>query len=91
MKEKIIICLFIIIAIIFVNIFVKDIVIKEVSGENDNFVFLDTQNQGNLEIYRFYDKETKVIYMFVNNSVYGGASGGLTVMLNQSGAPLLYK
>lgn len=31
MKEKIIICLFII-AIIFVNIFVKDIVIKEVSG-----------------------------------------------------------
>lgn len=84
--NKIIICLFIIIAIILVGILSKDITIEEVNAENNNFVYIDAQNIGNLMVYRYYDKYTKVIYMYTRNN-----GGGLTVMVNEKGEPLLYE
>lgn len=35
----------------------------------------------------FYDKETKVIYLYV----YRGAHRGITVLLNADGTPMLYE
>lgn len=86
--KKIIICLFIIIAIILVGILAKDITIEETNAENNNFVYIDMQNIGNLTVYRYYDKSTKVIYMYTRNN---GNGGGLTVMVNEKGEPLLYQ
>lgn len=91
--KKIIICIFIIIGIILVGILVKDISVLEVNAEieGDNFVYIDYQKVRGITIYRFYDKNTKVIYMFTTDSVYNGGAGGLTVMLNEKGEPLLYQ
>lgn len=45
---------------------------------------------GKYVYYRvFYDTETKVMYSYV--SIYGGESGGLSVMLNADGMPMLYE
>ena len=41
-------------------------------------------------LYRYYDKTTNVMYMFTHNS-YSEKGGGLTIMLNAEGKPLLYK
>lgn len=89
--KKITICVFIIMAIILVGLIAKDITIPEVNAEGDRFAYIDYQVVDDLRIYRFYDKNTKVIYMFVKNSVYQGAAGGLTVMIDHNGDPLLYK
>lgn len=86
--KKIIICLFIIIGIILVGILTKDITIQNVNAENNNFVYIDEQNVGNLVIYRYYDKKSKVIYMYAR---YYYSNGGLTVMVNEKGEPLLYE
>lgn len=87
--KKIIICLFIIIAIILVGILAKDITIEETNAENNNFVYIDYQRIEDLKIYRFYDKNTKVIYMFIGDPLYSG--GGLTIIVDEKGEPLLYE
>ena len=84
--QKLIVCIFIIIGIILIGILTKDITVKEVNAENNDFVYVDRENVGSLVVYRYYDKETKVIYMFTRN----GDSGGLTVMIDHNGDPLLY-
>lgn len=84
--KKIIICLIIIIGIVLVGILTKDTTIQESNADNNDFVYIDMQNIGNLKVYRYYDKSTKVIYMYTRNN-----SGGLTVMLNEKGEPLLYE
>lgn len=90
--KKITICVFIIMAIILVGLIAKDTTIPKVNAEGDRLVYIDYQTVDDLRIYRFYDKNTKVIYMFVKNSVYQqGAAGGLTVMIDHNGDPLLYK
>ena len=89
--KKIIICIFIIIIITFIGLIAKDTTIPEVNAEGDRFIYIDSQRVDELKIFRFYDKNTKVIYMFVKNLVYQGAAGGLTVMIDHNGDPLLYK
>lgn len=89
--EKIFICLFIVILIIIFGILTKDTTVSEVSAAEDNFVYIDYQTVDDLRVYRFYDKKTKVIYMFVKNVAYQNSTGGLTVMLNEKGEPLLYE
>lgn len=89
--EKIFICLFIVILIMIFGILTKDTTVPEVSAAEDNFVYIDFQAVDDLRVYRFYDKNTKVIYMFVKNVVYQNSTGGLTVMLNEKGEPLLYE
>lgn len=84
--KKIIICLFIVIGIVLVGILAKDTTIKEVNADTDNFVYIDKQDVGPLFVYRYYDKSTKVIYMYTRNN-----DGGLTVMVNEKGEPLLYE
>lgn len=58
----------------------------ELEENSDRFVFIDAQYTRGLHIGRYYDKETKVIYMFTRN----GSGGGLTVMVDAQGKPLLY-
>lgn len=41
----------------------------------------------NLTGYTFYDPDTKVMYLYIND----GKSGGLTVMVNEYGKPKLYQ
>lgn len=89
--KKIIICQIIIIGIVLVGILTKDTTIQESNADNDNFVYIDYEQIDDFRIYRFYDKNTKVIYMFVEDLVYQGAGGGLIVMVNEKGEPLLYK
>lgn len=89
--EKIFIYLFIIILIIIFGNLTKDSTVLEANAEGDNFVYIDYQTVDDLRIYRFYDKNTKVIYMFVKNVAYQNSTGGLTVMLNEKGEPLLYE
>ena len=61
--------------------------------EGDNLIYIDYQRVEDIRIYRFYDKNTKVIYMFAQetSSYSGTGSGGLTVMVNEKGEPLLYQ
>lgn len=87
--KKIIICIFIIIIITFIGLIAKDTTIPEVNAEGDRFVYIDSQRVDGLRIYRFYDKNTKVIYMFVEDIIL--ETGGLTVMIDHNGDPLLYK
>lgn len=87
--KKITICVFIIMAIILVGLIAKDITIPEVNAEGDRFAYIDYQVVDDLRIYRFYDKNTKVIYMFVEDIIL--KTGGLTVMIDHNGDPLLYK
>lgn len=87
--KKITICVFIIMAIILVGLIAKDITIPEVNAEGDRFAYIDYQVVDDLRIYRFYDKNTKVIYMFVEDIIL--KTGGLTVMIDYNGDPLLYK
>ena len=91
--KKLIMCIFIIIGIILVGILVKDISVLEVNAEieGDNLIYIDYQRVDNIRIYRFYDKNTKVIYMFAKETGTYTGSGGLTVMLNEKGEPLLYQ
>lgn len=87
--KKITICVFIIMLITFIGLIAKDTTIPEVNAEGDRFAYIDYQVVDDLRIYRFYDKNTKVIYMFIKN--YQGAAGGLTIMIDHNGDPLLYK
>lgn len=87
--KKIIICLFILIGIVLVGILAKNTTIQEVNAGNNNFVYIDYQRIEDLKIYRFYDKNTKVIYMFIGDPLYSG--GGLTIIVDEKGEPLLYQ
>lgn len=59
-------------------------------SQNEQFIFIDELYINNLAVSRYYDKDTKVIYMFTRID-YSEKSGGLTVMLDADGKPLLYK
>lgn len=59
-------------------------------SQNKQFIFIDELYISNLVVSRYYDKDTKVIYMFTRND-YSQKGGGLTVMVDADGKPLLYK
>lgn len=88
--RKILITISVLILIVAVGFISKDITISDTYSENDNFIFIDSEYVGTLVVYRYYDKTTKVIYMFTRNN-YSEKGGGLTVMLDKDGNPLLYK
>jgi len=88
--KKILITIVVLILIVVIGFICKDVTISEVYSENNNFVYIDSEYVGTLVVYRYYDKTTKVIYMFTRNN-YSEKGGGLTVMLDQNGNPLLYK
>lgn len=80
--KKIIISLAVIVSIIIVGYVLKDIDVNESIANDERFI----------EIYCnygcdvFYDKETKVQYIFRKI----GYGAGLTVLVDKDGKPLLY-
>lgn len=57
------------------------------NDENNRFVKIsDTEIDFINDAVVFYDKETRIQYLFID----GDRSGGLTVLLNRDGTPLLY-
>lgn len=86
----ILILVFIMIYLVCINSFTEfGIVNAKTNDEKSNarFVFIDVQYESRLYIGRYYDTQTKVIYMFTRN---GTKAGGLTVMVDAEGKPLLY-
>lgn len=62
------------------------------STNNDRFVVIQHNEIspslfGDEYVLVLYDKETKVMYLFVKN----GYGGGLTVLVNADGTPMLYE
>lgn len=58
------------------------------NDENNRFVKIsDTELNINTDLIVFYDKETKIQYVYAN----GLYAGGLTILLNSDGTPLLYE
>jgi hypothetical protein len=64
------------------------------SEENNRFVFVKeyTINPNGSERFEiFVDKETKVMYIYYNSGGVDWATGGLSVMLNNNGTPMLWE
>lgn len=84
--KKIIISLLIIIGIILTGWLLKDVTISNNYAENERFIQIYKQSSVN-DIFRiFYDKETKVMYLITD--IYKG--GGITVLVDKDGKPLIY-
>ena len=77
----------VLLGILIVGILFKDINVSEVfSTGKDRFISLDKHNTSTTEQI-IIDKDTRVMYLWCENSY----KGGLTVMLNPEGKPLLYE
>lgn len=88
MIKKILISFLVIISIIGFAYVLKDDVVNESIADNDRFILLEKQTLcGWNDLTCFYDKETRVMYL--STQVYKG--GGLTVMLDSEGKPLLWE
>lgn len=84
--KKIIISLLIIIVVILVGWLLKDVTISNNYAENERFIQI--YNQFSKDGFRiYYDKETKVMYLI--SATYKG--GGITVLVDKDGKPLLYR
>lgn len=81
--KKIIISLLIIIGIVLTGWLLKDVTISNNYAENERFVIIQQEHNGKV----MYDKETKVEYFR-----FGGFNdgGGITVLVDKDGKPLLY-
>lgn len=84
--KKITISLIVIISIIGLAYIVKDIAVIDSTANNDRFIQIgNTQRTPDGYIMTFYyDKETGVQYEY-------SGRGGLTLLVDQEGKPLLYK
>ena len=82
--KKIIISLLIIIGIVLTGWLLKDITISNNYAENERFVIIQQERNGKV----MYDKETKVEYFMFD---YYKSGGGITVLVDRDGKPLLYK
>lgn len=80
--KKLVISLMIIIGTIVIGLSFKDITIQDTYATNDRFIRV--LNEGQYEI--ICDKKTKVLYL--RAGIYKG--GGITVLLDKDGKPLLY-
>lgn len=84
--KKIIISLSIIIGIVLIGWLLKDVTIQNVNATDDRFIQIYSQySKDGFRIY--YDKKTKVMYLV--STMYDG--GGITVLVNKDGKPLLYE
>ena len=82
--KKIIISLLIIIGIVLTGWLLKDVTISNNYAENERFVIIQQERNGKV----MYDKETKVEYFMFD---YYKAGGGITVLVDKDGKPLLYR
>jgi len=51
------------------------------------FVIISSEGSNQYILVKLYDKETKVMYLYIKS----GYSGGLTMLYNADGTPKLYK
>lgn len=84
--KKIIISLLIIIGIVLTGWLLKDVTISNNYAENERFIKIYNQSSMNDSFRIYYDKETKVMYLI--SDTYKG--GGITVLVDKDGKPLLY-
>lgn len=85
--KKIIVSLITIIAIIGLAYILKDTTTIDSVANTDRIIKIRDER-----LYEIWcDKETKVLYLQSNQGSYQEGHGGLTVMLNADGKPLLYK
>lgn len=82
--KKIIISLLIIAGIILTGWFLKDITIQDSNATDYRFITIQKWNDNKV----IYDKETRVQY-FVFSEYKAG--GGITVLVDAEGKPLLYE
>lgn len=85
--KKFIISIMTTLLIIALSYIFKDITINKSIANNNRFE--KVLDQGNFEIY--CDKETRVMYLQSNAGCGYQGYGGLTVMVDEDGKPLLYK
>lgn len=85
--EKVLISLILIAIIIGLSYILKDITITDSLASNDRIIKI--LDEGSFEIY--VDKKTRVMYLQSNKGCGYQGYGGLTVMLNAEGKPLLYE
>ena len=84
--KKIIISLAIIIGVVSIGWLLKDVTIQNVNATDNRFIQI--YNQSSNDGFRiYYDKKTKVMYLV--SDIYKG--GGITVLVDRDGKPLLYK
>ena len=84
--KKIIISVLIMAGIVLAGWLLKDVTISNNYAENERFIQI--YNQYSKDGFRiYYDKETKVMYLI--SDIYKG--GGITVLVDQEGKPLLYE
>lgn len=85
--KKIIISLLIIIVVILVGWLLKDVTISNNYAENGRFIQIYNQSSMSDGFRIYYDKKTKVMYLI--SDIYKG--GGITVLVDKDGKPLLYR
>lgn len=85
--KKIVISLIAMVAIIAMAYILKDIETTESVASSNRIIKIS--DEGSYEIW--CDKKTKVLYLQSNQGSGYQGYGGLTVMLNTDGKPLLYK
>lgn len=85
MKGIIISLIIIVICMGFLVYTVKDIMLEESKVNEERFIRLEKRQINSRSIlYVYYDKETKVQYGYTTE-------GGLTLLVDQEGKPLLYE
>ena len=85
--KKILISIIVIVIIVALAYILKDITITDSIANNDRIV--KVLDEGKFEIY--VDRKTKVMYLQSNKGLGYQGYGGLTVMLNEEGKPLLFE
>lgn len=84
---KFVIVLLLIISIIAIGILFKDVTIKDTYSYSSRFV--EVLDEENFEI--IVDKNTKVMYLQSTRGIVRAGYGGLTVMVDAEGKPLLWE
>lgn len=85
--KKMIVSILIVLGVIFSGWLLKDITIQDVNATDNRFIRVHKEISSNREYEVYYDNETKVMYLVVQ--VYRG--GGITVLVDADGKPLLYE
>lgn len=85
--KKMIVSLLIVIGIIFVGWILKDVTIQDINAADNRFVMVHKETSSGSQCKVYYDNKTKVMYLVVD--VYHG--GGIAVLVDKDGKPLLYK
>lgn len=85
--KKMMIILLIVIGVILAGWILKDVTIQDNYAENKRFT--KVYNGGKFEIY--CDTVTKVLYLQSRIGIGNQGHGGLTVLIDKDGKPLLYE